>query len=340
MKTKIILTGTGAGELPYIGINGEICDRHHCSAVFIVEIDNEEYYFHIDFTPLAADGLLKAGIPLSKINTLLFSHGHEDHFDPYRLFAAKLNIGNVRLGFDPKFSRTVMKIIGPVPVVGASQKMLSRKECFPSDLRESHEETYCNYKKSKKHKKEILFFRGIHIDRNDIVEIAHGITVKCIEVAHPSDSVISIRAKSPTAFGFLISVKEGGNKPFTSLYLTDFLHFRPEDKFKRNISGYGIDLCILGMPIPFPGRGENNRHIGLEPTLKFFKSLKDEDLIKKKAPIVFTHLSDRWQEKGLLERADQVIKKYWNGGLVWIPEKDGFEIIYSKGRLRKKGKTI
>ena len=84
--------------------------------------------------------------------------------------------------------------------------------------------------------------------------------------------------------------------------------------------------------------------MGIEDTLIFFKNLKDEGFVKPEACIALTHLSDRWGgtktgDVVLIKKVRKITEKYWDPKLLWIPQKDGFEINYSNGQITKKGPT-
>lgn len=350
MKTRIILTGTGAGEPPYVGTNGIIYDRHHPSALFIIEKGNEKFYFCIDFTLYLCDALIKLKTPSSKINVILLSHGHEDHVNFFRFISAKLEHSGIKLKYDPEFSKKLMRLYAPKPVIRALAEMLSRKKIYPirsTDSRYPKEEIYYEYPKQGR-MKPVLTFKGVPSGTK--IKLPLDIEVLCVGVKHKYSSVISMLGSGETAFGYLVSVKNGQSR-FNALYLTDYecMNLAEKERFKKNITGYPLDLCILGMPIPFPEEEEKERgrqrHMGIEDTLSFFKELREEGYIKLKAAIGFTHLSDRVGDTKtgdvvLMGSMRKIIKKYWDPELLWIPKKDGFQIIYNQNRLTKKGLTI
>ena len=350
MKTRIILTGTGAGEPPYVGTNGIIYGRHHPSALFIIEKGNKKFYICTDFTLYLCDALTKLKVPSSKIDVILITHGHEDHINFFRWISAKLELGGIKLKYDPEFGKKLMHLYAPKPVIRALARMFSRKNFYPirsTDSRHPKEEICFEYPRQG-YRKPVLILKGV--PSGSKIKLPLGIEVFCVGVKHKYNSVISILGKGNTAFGYLVSVKND-NSRFNTLYLTDYerLSLAEKEKFKKKIKGYPLDLCILGMPIPFPEREKKERprgqrHMGIEDTLVFFKDLKKEGFVKKNALIALTHISDRISDKGEsekeLEDVKKVIRKYWDPKLFLIPKEDGFQITCNQKQLTKKGKTI
>lgn len=262
---KITLIGTGAGE----GYPGFWCECPHCSTARVrggrdtrgnscamidenILIDMNAYFF---------SAAPRMGIEVSKIDTLLVTHSHHDHFDPYYLLQRSMPQEYSMLSDEEKHKK-ISPNFSPLP----NMEIYGNKYV---------EQTINNFPSLNNDPS--LFRINFHLIREGIEEHHKGL------------SFLPIRSQHSELYGFAHNyILKKDDK--TILYASDTGGY-DEDMIEL-ILNHKYD-CII-MEGTFGLGAEVEGHMCLKKNKAFRKQLELNGCLKPKSRFYLTHICPHW----------------------------------------------
>lgn len=293
---KIIYCGTGGAERVHIRSDGIYTRANSC-----IHIEFNNKHIQVDCPPDMPNSFLDCNLKLSEIDYLLITHSHKDHCYPYDIINAK--IGNY---------------------------------AYPAELKDGTIEIYANNEVSN-----IIFNIAIQT-KQEIEKRNHGFSIKKNnnekirvhviesgkkELLFENVEILPIGTdhQNGTAFGYILRFIET-----SIIYIPDFgsITNQMHEIILSEGTKHKFDLVVFGCPVPYPAITEPfHSHAELKIILDYFIKLFELDVLKKKCNLHITHLSPRWMNPEVLERALNGIKdKGLEKRTILVTDKDIYKI--------------
>lgn len=275
---KIIYCGTGGAERVHIRPDGIYARNNSC---LNIEFNNK--HLQIDCPPDLPDSFLKCNLRLSEIDYLLITHSHKDHCYPFDIINAK--IGNYE--YPVEFKEIKLEIYANEDVGGIIFNTIIENKYEYVERYEGFSINKCDIEKIRVHKiksgrKEYLF---------------EGVEILPIRTDHQDGN----------AFGYILKFNN-----INMIYISDFGSITEEmhDIILDFGKKHKFDIIVFGCPVPYPDVTEPlHSHAELKVILEYYNKLLERGLLKNNCSLHLIHLSPRWVNPSIMEKAMNDIKE-------------------------------
>lgn len=295
-RIKIIYCGTGGAERVHIKPDGIYARANSC-----MHIEYNNKHIQIDCPPDLPNSFLDCNLRLSDMDYLLLTHSHKDHCYPFDIINAK--IGNYAYPAELKDGKIEIYANDEVSNIIFNTAIETKQEIEKRDngfsIKNNHNEKI-RVHLIKSGKKELLF------ENAEILPIGTD-------------------HQNGTAFGYILKFID-----VSMIYIPDFgsITNKMDEIILSEGTKHKFDIVVFGCPVPYPEITEPfHTHAELKVILEYYNKLIEIDLLKNNCSLHLTHLSPRWDNPSIMEKAMNDIKESGlENKVILVNDGDKFQI--------------